>query len=280
MSQLPYELEFMHKYNLHKLLGLLIEDDDIPAIARIYGVSLDELKDIDRRYRQNVSRMARELASKRPPEPAVAPLTILALGDSITSDRESYVKILAEYWTLAAPSQGRSTAADVSGQSLRRIIDCGISGDTCCDVVNRFYSTVLNEEFDWAIVFLGTNDCRQLDDPARISNLSLEEFGRDLRYFVERLLKRGKEVVHVTLPPVDNERLREFFPDDNWVYDPAHLEAANAIIRELARENGSPVADLAEVLVGRESEVLEPDGLHLNAGGHLALCRLLLDIVP
>jgi lysophospholipase L1-like esterase len=280
MSQLPYELEFMHKYNLHKLLGLLIEDNDITEIARIYGVSSDELNAIDHRYRRNVTRLARELASKRPPEPDVAPLTILALGDSITSDRESYVKILAEYWGLAASSQGRHTDGDVPGQPIRRILDCGISGDTCCDVVNRFYSTVLNEEFDWAIVFLGTNDCRQLDDPARISNLSLEEFGRDLRYFVERLLKRGKEVVHVTLPPVDNDRLRRFFPDGNWVYDPAHLEAANATIRELARENGSPVADLAEILLGREGEVLEPDGLHLNAEGHLVLCRLLLDILP
>jgi lysophospholipase L1-like esterase len=192
------------------------------------------------------------------------------------------VKILAEYWGGAETSRpgGAKAAGAQGGTPARRILDCGISGDTCCHVIDRFYSTVLNQEFDWAVVFLGTNDCRQLDDPARISNLSLEEFGRDLRYFAERLLKRGKEVVHVTLPPVDNERLRGFFPDANTVYDPAHLEAANGVIREIARENGSPVADLAEALVGREAEILEPDGLHLNAAGHLSLCRLLLDILP
>jgi lysophospholipase L1-like esterase len=279
VDQLPYELGFMHKYNLHKWLGLLIEDDDLPSIARVYGVSLEELQEIDRGYRENVVRLADELAAKRPPEPAAAPLTILALGDSITSDRESYTKILAEYWRRAA-SPGEAPGSPSAPAASRRVLDCGISGDTCCDVVDRFYSTVLSEEFDWAIVFLGTNDCRQLDDPARISNLSLEELGRDLRYFAERLLKRGKEVVHVTLPPVDNERLRAFLPDGNFIYDPAHLEAANTVIREIARENDSPVADLAEAVAGREAHILEPDGLHLSSEGHLILCRLLLDILP
>ena len=267
MIQLPYELEFMHKYNLHKLLGLVIEDDDLPVIARIYGVPVEELEVIDRRHRGNVARLAGRLSKGRPLQSAAAPLTVLALGDSITSDRESYVKILAEYWAAA-------------GTPGRRILDCGISGDTCCHVINRFYSTVLNQEFDWAIVFLGTNDCRQLDDPAGICNLSLGEFARDLRYFAERLLKRGKEIIHVTLPPVDNRRLGEFFPAGHWSYDPAHLEAANALIRELAKENGSPVADLAEALVGREAEALEPDGLHLSSEGQLTLCGLLLDILP
>jgi len=268
MSQLPYELDFMHKFNLHKLLGLLIEDDDLAAIARIYGVGLDELEAIDRRFRDNVAGLARALAAELPFQPADVPLTVLALGDSITSDRESYAKILGEYWR-----QG-------GGGPVRRMLDCGISGDTGCDVVDRFYSTVLNQEFDWAIVFLGTNDCRQLDDPARISNISLDEYRRDLRYFAERLLKAGKEVVHVTLPPVDNGKLRQFFPDGNWVYDPVRLESANAAIRELARENGCPVADLAEAVVGRENDVLEEDGLHLNAEGQMTLCRLLLDILP
>ncbi|MBN1837183.1 MAG: hypothetical protein JW820_15105 [Spirochaetales bacterium] len=270
MSQLPYELDFMHKFNLHKSLGLLIEDDDLPVIARVYGVGLEELRRIDGRYRDKVAALARSLAVERPLQPAAAPLTMLALGDSITSDRESYAKILAEYWRQEGGAVGPA----------RSILDCGVSGDTGSDVINRFYSTVLSQEFDWAIVFFGTNDCRQLDDPAGISNVSLEEYLRDLRYLTERLLKAGKEIVHVTMPPVDNQRLRAFFPDGNWIYDSARLEATNAAIRELARENGSPVADLAEAIVERGTDVLEPDGLHLNAEGHLILCRLLLDILP
>ena len=279
MNHLPYELDFMHKFNLHKLLGLVMQDDDLEGIARIYGVPVKEIEAIDRRYRANVARLARELAAEYPLRPAAAPLTVLALGDSITSDRESYAKILAEYWRGAPGAQGAGGSARADG-GVHRMIDCGISGDTGSDVINRFYSSVLSEQFDWAIVFLGTNDVRQLDDPAGISNVSLEEYRRNLRYFAERLLKAGKEVVHVTLPPVDNERLNGFFPDGNWVYDPVRLESTNAAIRELARENGCPVADLAEAVVDRGGDVLEPDGLHLNAKGHMTLCRLLLDILP
>lgn len=265
MSQLPYPLEFVHKFNLYKWLGFLVEDDDLPSIARIYGAPLDDLQHVERKYRGNVARLAAQLAAERPPARAGTPVTILALGDSLTSDRESYVKILRAYW---------------EGDANRRIIDCGVSGDTGSDVLNRFHRTVLNQEFDWAVIFLGVNDCRQLDEPKGISNISLEEYQRDLRYIAWRLLERGKKLVHVTLPPADNRRLKEFFPDANWVYDPRRLEATNSFIRKLAAENGSGVADLAAAIAGTEQDVLEADGLHLNNAGQLMLCRLLLEVLP
>jgi hypothetical protein len=131
VSELPYELDFMHKYNLHKLLGLPIEDDDLPVTARLYGVSLKELESIDRRYRENIARLAGKLAEKRPLQHAPAPLTVLAIGDSITSDRESYVKILAQYWAGPGGS-GAPTRNGTSEVPLRRMLDGGISGDTAC----------------------------------------------------------------------------------------------------------------------------------------------------
>lgn len=264
MNQLPYPLEFMHKFNLHKWLGLPIDDDDLKSIARIYGVSRARLARIERAFRRNVDQLAASLPirERKPLEP---PLTILALGDSITSDREGWVRILGRCW---------------AGDSSRRLLDCAVSGNTSSDLLDRFYSTVLNQEFDWVVLFIGTNDCRQLDDPARITQISAEEYRRNLEYLTDRLLERGKKLVLVTLPPVDNERLRAFFPQSNECYESARLEEANRFLRELAARKGSKLADLAAAIQAQSLDVLEQDGLHLNGTGQTLLCRLLLDLLP
>jgi lysophospholipase L1-like esterase len=264
MQKLPYPLDFMHKFNLHKWSGFTIGDDELAAIARLYGVSRGKLARIDRGYREHVARLAATLPP-RAAKPLEKPLVFMALGDSISSDRESYAKILNQYWRE---------------DPQRRFLDCAVSGDTTYNLLNRFYATVVNQSFDWVVLFIGTNDSRQLDDPARITFLSLEDYRRNLEYLTDRLLERGKRLVLVTLPPADNARFQAFVPDFKQCYDAAHLEKANHFLRELAAKKGLGLADLAAAIQAQKEEVLEPDGLHLNSTGHLILCRLLLDILP
>ena len=264
MNQLPYPLSFMHKYNLHKWLGLTIADDDLRSIARVYGVRRGELDRIERRFRANVERLAAALPPGAP-KPLDRPLKFLALGDSISSDRESYARILNRYWRQ---------------DPQRRFLDCAVSGDTTSDLLNRFYDTVANQSFDWVVLFIGTNDCRQLDDPARITTISLEEFRRNLDYLTDRFLEKGKRIVLVTLPPADNARFRAFFPDSGNCYDAGHLDKANRALRELAAQKKLGLADLAAAIQAQDQDVLEPDGLHMNSTGHLILCRLLLEMLP
>ena len=270
MNQLQYPLDFVHKFNLYKLSGLLIDDDDLASIARVYGVSPEELKSIEDGFQRNIARLAASLPKAT--RPAAVPandgtpaLSILAIGDSITSDRESYVKILNRYW-----------ADDPS----RQMLDAAVSGDTTADLIKRLYSTVLNREFQWAVLFIGTNDSFQLDDQSRISLLSLDEYKRNVRFITENLLAEGKRLVQITIPPVDNVRLRSYFPDSNSVYTEEHIGEVNAFIRQRAAENGYPVADLAQAIDRQEEDVLEPDGLHLNGLGQRMICELLLDLLP
>jgi lysophospholipase L1-like esterase len=270
MNQLQHPLDFVHKFNLYKRSGLLIQDDDLASIARVYGVSLEELKSIEDRFRRNVTELAASLP--RAGGPAADPanegtpsLSILAIGDSITSDRESYVRILNRYWQ-EDPS--------------RRMLDAAISGDTSADLIKRFYSTVMNREFQWVVLFIGTNDSLQLDDQRRISVLSLDEYRRNIRFMTESLLARDKRLIQITIPPVDNLRVRRFFQDSNSVYTVEHIAAVNDFIRRWAGKNGYPVADLARAIEEQEADVLEPDGLHLNSGGQRMICELLLDLLP
>jgi lysophospholipase L1-like esterase len=264
MEQLPYSLEFMHKFNLHKWLGLSIEDADLGAIARIYGVSRARLARIERGFQGNVARLASSLP-KREEKPLPSPLTILAVGDSLTSDRESWVRILNRYWRE---------------EPNRRVLDCAVSGDTSSDLLGRFYSTVAPREFSWVVLFIGTNDCRQLDDPAQISMISLEEYRRNVDYLTGWFQQKGKRVVLVTLPPVDNARLRAFFADEYSCYDRARLDATNRYLQELAASRGFALADLAAAIQAQGLEVLGEDGLHLNGAGQALLCRLLLELLP
>lgn len=265
MDQLPYELRFMHKYNLHKLLGLLIDDNDLRSIVRIYGVRSRELKKIEKSFNQNLMDMVSELKQKIKPKPLASPCCVAAIGDSISSDRESYVKIINQLW---------------KDNPERKIIDCAVSADTTFDIINRFYSTVLNQTFDRAIIFIGTNDCRELDDEYHVSNISIDEYKRNLNYITESLLNRNKKLIHVTLPYVDNERLRAFFPDGNWRYDKKRIDKTNTYIRELSNHKNTDLADLAKKIIEYGGDVLEPDGIHLNRQGHMMLSEILLDLLP
>jgi lysophospholipase L1-like esterase len=265
MEHLPYALDFMHKYNLHKLLGLLIEDDDLRFIAGIYGVGFRDIRRIEQELQSSIEGFAGELREKVQAKPLDTPCRIAAVGDSISSDRRSWVKILNRLWR---------------GDDMRRVIDCAISGDTSSDLINRFYGSVLNQDCQWAVLFIGTNDCRELDDDARVSNISLEEYKRNMAYLMEGLLSRGKRVINVTIPPVDNERLRVQFPDNNWRYDRARIGRTNDFIRDLAKKSGTMLADLAKKIDEYGGEVLESDGIHLNGMGQLLLCELLLDLLP
>jgi len=265
MNQLPYPLDYLHKFNIHKWLGLNVADDDLASIARMYGVRPGELKRVERRLQDNVARLAARLASSRGggPRPAAAPLTVLAFGDSISSDREGYVHILNRYW------QGSS----------RTVVDCAVSGNTTSSLLDRLYITAMNQKFDWVVLFIGTNDCRLPEDEEHVPVTSLPEYQRNLEYLVKVFQKSGKQAVLVTLPPVDNRRLVDFLGHGR-IYDPKHIAAANQLIRELASRNGLKVADLAAAIDAQRDDVLTADGLHLNDAGQLALCGLLLDILP
>jgi lysophospholipase L1-like esterase len=265
MEHLPYELDFMHKYNLHKWLGMLIDDDDIGFIAGMYGVRHRELKRIEQGFQENIERLAGELRDTAEIRQLETPCRIAAIGDSISSDRQSWVKILNQLW---------------GEHGKRFIVDCAISGDTTSDLIDRFYGTILNENFQWAVLFIGTNDCRGLNDEGHISLISIDEYRGNMNYLMNSLKARGKSIINVTLPPVDNERLNQQFPDNNWRYDRKRIEQTNDFIRELSKKHKTPLADLAKSIDAFDGDVLEADGIHLNGQGQLLLCRLLLELLP
>ncbi len=261
-NQLPYETAFMHRFNIHKLAGLLIDDNDLDSIARVYGLPVNTVRKIEASLIKEVASMAKAVVAITGYRKPDTHFKVIAVGDSITSDRKSYMKVINHIWKNDPES---------------RIIDAGISGDTTPIVVNRFYGSVMCHEFDWAIIFLGTNDCRELNDKAHISNVSTEEYRRNMRYFTETLLAKKKKVIHVTIPYPDPKRMVSYFGNaNNWTYSRKRIDATNAFLRDLSKEFGTGLADLANAIKKQDREVLDPDGIHMNNEGHMLLARLLL----
>lgn len=270
MSQLPYELLFCHRFNLHKLLGFEIDDDDLASIARIYGVPESELKAADDELRGRVKTAADKVRKDlnessgsdtlRPVADSGEPLTYLALGDSITSDRTSYAKIIRELW---------------GGEG---VIDAGISGDTVSDLTNRFYGDVLGQDFYAVSVFIGTNDSRGLGDGSGITNTSIREYEEKLDYFLRALKKLGAAVFVITLPPAKNSDIQFFFGEEsNWTYNAGHLRDMNETIRKTAEQNGAEIVDLAAEIEGSGINPLDEDGLHLNIEAQTLLAKMVLE---
>jgi lysophospholipase L1-like esterase len=275
MKQLPYDLLFCHRFNLHKGLGFNIDDNDFDSIARIYGVKTAEVEEAEEELQRRVKHAAEKIKKDHPalaaPEKADS-MVYLALGDSITADRASYAKIIREIW---------------GGQN---VIDAGISGDTTADVVDRFYPSVLNNYYDTASVFIGTNDSRGLGDGNGITRVGIEDYAKKLRYFIAAMQNppagngsegapgRQKKVLVITLPPARTEVIRSYFGEEaNWVYTADHLQAMNKVIRDTAKETGAVLIDLAAEIESAGTDPIDNDGIHLNLDAQTLLAEMVLE---
>lgn len=272
MNQLPYDLFFCHRFNLHKSLGFDIADDDFESIARIYGVQAADVQAAEEELQNRVKQAAEKLR-KEQPELAQAgkePGIYLALGDSITADRTSYAKIIREL------------------RGGKNVIDAGISGDTTADVVDRFYPDVLNRSYEIASIFIGTNDSRGLDDGKGITRVGIADYTTKLRYFISAMrnppagAESGsapdlKKVLVITLPPARTEVLRSYFGEEaNWIYSTEHLQAMNKAIRKTAKKTGAVLVDLAAEIESSGIDPLDEDGLHLNIEAQILLAKMVL----
>ena len=262
MNILPFPLDFSFRFNLHKLTGFQVEDDDIRGLAPVYAAKYRTLKSIDADIQRQVTESAENIAGEHPFTSAGGTATIMFIGDSITSDRLSYAKMIN---------------AVLSNRSAGTIIDAGISGDTTSDLINRIYDSVLNLSFDRAIIMIGTNDARGHNDGTGISNTSPAEFKRNLDYLLGLLAGRNVPAYLITIPPVDNRRMADFFGTEaNWHYETETIDEINTVIRQSAQTVKGVCIDFAAAVSESGKDVLDVDGLHLSRAGHEQLASMVM----
>lgn len=249
------------KFNMQKLI-LDVPERDTLWLSRIFGAGEEEVKKLLDDFEGTVSEQAEKIRENMEIPEIHGKKRIVFIGDSITSDRESYFNILKKIY-----------------EDERELtwIDAAISGDKSDDAKMKFYERAMNHHPDIAHVLIGTNDMRRSDDEDGESCLSLEDYRKNLEYIVKRLKKNGVKVILSTISPVLNEGIRKRFPDDNWIYDAADINAVNDIIAETAEKFGAKCNDMRAVYGEYETaKILFQDGLHLNALGQRLLTEKVL----
>lgn len=181
-EQFKFILQFIH---VEKLLADFpgITDDNIAAIFSIDGA---QYRSIRNGFNENARKTAETLLAD--PEfaelvdrlPFAANSTVLAVGDSVTDDDQSWLEILRHLVNLKRPDDEI------------RIINAGVSGDTTTHALSRFSELTLLRP-DWVLFLIGLNDARKHGVAPGKTLVSVEETGKTcMRYAVLRLNKHQR----------------------------------------------------------------------------------------
>jgi lysophospholipase L1-like esterase len=163
----------------------------------------------------------------------------------------------------------------IKGQIIIR--NEGINGNTTVDLLSRLGQDVLSKHPDLVILMAGTNDMLNED-----KRMSLELYKENYQRLITEI-KKHAELILMTMPPVNSDYiLFRQNPEGYKDASPQHkVDAANKVIKELAKENTCNLVDIHAVLQacggsGTESESLfmseansgVADGVHPTANGY------------
>jgi lysophospholipase L1-like esterase len=184
---------------------------------------------------------------------------VLAVGDSITDDLQSWAEILRH---LLAP-------AGVA------VINAGLSAHTSAMVLRR-WPAMISDPPDWILCGLGGNDVTRVGADARKPQVSIDEtvanLGELRRIAAERSVARW---VWLTPVPVDEARVAAHRP-----FQYGQSSWRNTDISVLAgriREFDDPVVDLVSAIGDPPDPELQGlDGVHPSLAGQSAIATAVL----
>ncbi|MFO0686264.1 MAG: GDSL-type esterase/lipase family protein [Sandaracinus sp.] len=228
-----------------------------------YATELDRMK-------AEAEEAARELLA----DPAVASMVdrlplregakVVALGDSLTSEPQSWAVILSELFRARRAADGISVAISAVG------------GDTTTHGLVRL-GEVVGREPDWVLVLLGTNDARTQGPHPTKTLVHPEETARNFRELRHRISTETRaRTVWITPPAVDE----------------AKVAAHAGLARFGVRFRNQDLARVAEIVRGVDRAVIDAfsalgtppaadllvgDGLHFTVAGQRRLAREVLE---
>lgn len=249
------------KFNMHKLI-LDIRGDDYERISEVFHDSPDQIKELAEGFSNTLDRQAEELQRIIPLPEIHGEKAVAFIGDSITSDRESFMNIIKRAY---------------GGRQELHFIDAAVSGDKSDDAKMKFYIRTMNYNPDIVHILIGTNDMRESDDRYGDTCVSLGDYKCNLDYMVKCLVENGKKVILSTVSPVCMDGLKKRFPEDHWMYHKEKIENVNEILETLALKYEVKLNDMRPVYGKYEGkELLLRDGLHLNEKGQQLLAQHVL----
>jgi lysophospholipase L1-like esterase len=263
MTTTDHWLQYTH---LEKLYFYLPGIPD--ALPSVFGMPTAEYEAIHARF----TAAARDAAGELLADPAFAALvdalpftagqTVLAVGDSMTDDLQSWAEILRHLLVQRRPELGV------------RLVNSGLSAHTTTMVLRRWPATVNGTRPDWVLCGLGGNDVTRVGPEPSFTQVDPATSVTNLRRL--RALAPDPSWLWLTPAPVDEERVAAFpafrFGGSSW---------RNDDIRALADAMGDldePVVDLVTAFGVPVREGLQgPDGVHPTLAGQTAIVRAVVE---
>lgn len=281
------EQEVLEKYllqflNLEKRYPLLPGIENEEAVAGLMGIEKDELLKLRDRFAANAKQAAVEVLE----DPEVAEWiedlpfeegdTIVALGDSITDDLQSWFYIFQHVLEIGLD------------QPDFTFINSGVSYDTSTDALKRLNRDVLDHQPDWVIVALGTFDAQRLHVAPDRPLVSLADYWENLNTIESAVSEiTDNPLIWMSPPPVISEMLQQIRLFNFDLFE----EDLNRIREILSGKKGYIVDPLGERMheeeeegereAGDESDLPAAwnylsDGLHPSLSGHVNTVKELI----
>jgi lysophospholipase L1-like esterase len=192
--------------------------------------------------------------------------TVLAVGDSLTDDLQSWAEIL------------RGVLGQRSAGSVR-LVNRGLSAHTTAMILRSWPATVAAVRPAWVICCLGGNDVTRVGPAPTKCQVSLAESLAnlaELRRIAEALT--GARWVWMTPATVDQDKIGVFpafkFGQSTWSND--DIRALSDGMRKL----GGPLVDLTEVFgTPAASELMGEDGVHPTLEGQAAIASAVINVL-
>jgi len=216
---------------------------------------------------------AREAASELLADPAVASMVdrlplrkgarVVAFGDSLTSEPQSWVVILSELLAARRAADGISVTISAVG------------GDTTTHGLVRI-GEVLGQQPDWVLFLIGTNDARTQGPHPTKTLVHHEETARNIAELRQRLSRETKaRAVWITPPAVNEEQVA-----GHWGLARFGVRFRNedlARVAKIVRDIDGAAIDIFSTLgTPPPSELLMGDGLHFTVAGQKRVALELL----
>ncbi|MDE0285429.1 MAG: GDSL-type esterase/lipase family protein [Gammaproteobacteria bacterium] len=265
-EQISFFLQFIH---LEKLFGNFPGASD-QNIAPIFGLDAVRYQQIRDGFKEN-ARVAAEAMLAEPDFaelvdrlPFASDSTILAVGDSVTDDDQSWLEILRHLLNIRRPG------------NQMQIINAGVSGDSTTHVISRF-SELTSSEPDWILFMIGLNDARRHGSAPEKTLVSLDETGKNLDELRRFAIAQTKaELVWMTPPTLIEQKVSEF-----WLFNAMQTCWTNTdvdAVAQLIKQLPDQVVDVNSTFgLPPSPELLLEDGLHPSLEGQKVIAGALVE---
>lgn len=204
-------------------------------------------------------------------------LVIVCFGNSTTAKRKGVDTVYAERIHLLLRNSGINN----------KIINSGAGGSHTGSVddndkikikhaMDRFDTAVLRYDPDWVSLNFGLNDSWQDEGINGRSRIPIENYRKNLSYFIDTLKKRGTSIVLLTPNPIGKKFEKERY----------QLVKKYAVTtRKLAREKNISFINSWKLFYRycrkhkQPIDVMFTDGIHPNDTGHRLIAEKITEIV-